>query len=217
MPSIRFPVPARLLSVLGLMLVAGVVQADGPVVSWLRGSNGYPVDFYAPGNYGYNLWDRNPGYYGGGNYREYYAYGRGVFLANFPDSPPGPQWLWDNRNWIGTARVHPWTPWFPLPGGPTTLPRSAECCRVTLYVPEGAVVWLEGKATEQTGTTRVFVTPTLKPGERYAYEVRARWEQNGKPVEQKQTVYVEAGTQIEARFPAPEPTRLPQGLSAAPP
>jgi uncharacterized protein (TIGR03000 family) len=213
----RFSLRARLLSALVLTVVSiAPARAGGWFAAWLTGANGYPVDFYAPGNYGYNIWDRNPGYFGGANYREYYAYGRGTFLANFPDSPPGPQWLWDNRNWIGTARVYPWSS-YPLPGGPTTLPRAAECCQVTLHVPDGAVVWLEGKPTEQSGPTRLFVTPTLKQGERYAYEIRARWQQNGKPMEQTQTVYVAAGTKIEATFPLAEPKRLPPVLSAQQP
>jgi len=53
--------------------------------------NGYPLGTREPWHYGYNMHDWAAGYFGGGNYREYYAYGRGgVSIGNFPDSLPGP-------------------------------------------------------------------------------------------------------------------------------
>src|SRR5437763_6784079 len=43
-----------------------------------------------PSAYGYPLDDYAGGYYGGGRYREYYGYGRGVGFADFPGPIPAP-------------------------------------------------------------------------------------------------------------------------------
>ena len=59
--------------------------------------------------YGYNLDAPHPGYYGGGDYREFYAFGRGTGIANFPGPVPGPEYYWDwtnpwRRAWVRPAR-----------------------------------------------------------------------------------------------------------------
>jgi uncharacterized protein (TIGR03000 family) len=63
---------------------------------------------------------------------------------------------------------------------------------LTVIVPKDAELWFEGVKTSQQGTERHFVTPSLTPGERYSYEVKARWMQDGKPVEEVRTVHVRA-------------------------
>jgi uncharacterized protein (TIGR03000 family) len=80
-----------------------------------------------------------------------------------------------------------------------------------VHVPAEAEVWLEGKKCQQTGPVREFVSPPLAPDSRYAYEVRARWtEPDGTPVEQTQTVEVQAGRYARVAFPLPpESERLP--------
>lgn len=61
--------------------------------------NGYPLGTREPWHYGYNMNDVAAGYFGGGNYREYYAYGRGgaASIGNFPDSLPGPVFFRDPK------------------------------------------------------------------------------------------------------------------------
>jgi uncharacterized protein (TIGR03000 family) len=72
------------------------------------------------------------------------------------------------------------------------------------------MIWLEGTKTLQTGTSRAFISPPLEAGHRYVYEIRARWQQDGKEVEQAQTVTVRAGSRVRVLFPtAPEPETLP--------
>jgi uncharacterized protein (TIGR03000 family) len=177
----------------------------------------YPVDMFAPGNYGYNLDDQGRGYFGGGRYTEYYNYGRGgnlSSLANFPGPAPGPQWLYDNRNWIGTQPVRPFAGpvlqqmHTPVPG----------CARLTIEVPADAVVWLEDKPTQQTGVQRQFVSPQLEAGATYTYTVKARWTEGGKEVEQVQYVPVQAGNIRVVVFPMhiPAPGLLPATLGQAP-
>jgi uncharacterized protein (TIGR03000 family) len=176
----------------------------------------YPVDHFAPGYYGYNLDDYSRGYYGGGRYTEYYNYGRGggiSSLANFPGPAPGPQWLYDNRNWVGTQPVQPFAP------PPVRKVGGSGPARLTIQVPPDAVLWLEGQPTQQTGAVRQFVTPPLEAGVPYTYTIRARWQEGGQPVEQVQSLSVQAGQQRSASFPsagpipvAAPPRLLPAGL-----
>jgi uncharacterized protein (TIGR03000 family) len=47
---------------------------------------------------------------------------------------------------------------------------------------------------------RQFYSPPLAPG-RYSYEVRARWTENGREVNQTQQVQVTPGARVEVDFP----------------
>ena len=78
-----------------------------------------------------------------------------------------------------------------LPGS-TYRPSADNRAHITLHVPTDAQVWFDGKATKQTGTLREYHTPELTPGNKYHYEVRVRWMKDGKPVEEKRRIEVEA-------------------------
>jgi uncharacterized protein (TIGR03000 family) len=54
-------------------------------------------------------------------------------------------------------------------------PAVAAPATVTVFVPEGAQVWLDGKETTGTGTSRVFTSPKLEPGQSSVLAVKARW------------------------------------------
>jgi uncharacterized protein (TIGR03000 family) len=75
--------------------------------------------------------------------------------------------------------------------------------RVTVVVPADAEVFFDGTATTLTGTERTFHTPPLKEGSSFYYTVRARWTEDGKPVEQTRKVVVKAGDQLRVAFPSP--------------
>ena len=47
-----------------------------------------------------------------------------------------------------------------------------------------AELWIEGRKTSKTGASREFVTPPLSPNESFVYEVRARWREGERDVEQ---------------------------------
>jgi uncharacterized protein (TIGR03000 family) len=195
-------------------LAASATPAPAQVASpfgFFGGRPAYLVDNPAS-NYGYNLWDPHPSYYGGGYYREYYAFGRGTGIAgspNFPEPVPGPEYFWD---WTAPWRRY-WVLRPPLPAPPQTVgiepaplviqavPEGQPIAQFTVEVPANAEVYLEGVKTRQTGTSRVFVSPPLTPGQQYVYEVRARWTENGQPVEQTRSLTVSAGQRITVRFP----------------
>lgn len=72
--------------------------------------------------------------------------------------------------------------------------------RVHVRCPAGAELWFDGTATEQRGNDRMFSTPTLEQGKNYTYEVKARWMDNGKPVERTKVVSVRAGQTTDVDF-----------------
>jgi uncharacterized protein (TIGR03000 family) len=72
-------------------------------------------------------------------------------------------------------------------------------------LPAEAELWVDGKKTSQSGETRKFTTPDLKPGQEYAYEMRAHW--NGKDGKKEETrrVAFRAGQQVKVDFTKPGP------------
>ena len=82
------------------------------------------------------------------------------------------------------------------------VPPDARCALVEVRVPAGAALWFDGEKTGQTGPARLFWSPPLELGKVCHYQVRARWSQEGRTVEQAQTVAVAAGTRARVVFPA---------------
>jgi uncharacterized protein (TIGR03000 family) len=67
-------------------------------------------------------------------------------------------------------------------------------------------LWLNGVHTKQTGTDQWYTTPPITPGEKYAYDIRARWTENGKSVELTRTVAVQANERIVVDLSKPAGT-----------
>jgi uncharacterized protein (TIGR03000 family) len=63
-------------------------------------------------------------------------------------------------------------------------------------------VWFEGKKMTATGTDRAFRSPPLEAGQRYLYDVRARWREHGHLVTQTRQVKVRAGADVNVTFPS---------------
>lgn len=75
---------------------------------------------------------------------------------------------------------------------------------VLVIVPANAEVWFDGVQTRQTGSHRTFWSPVLTPGKTYSYKVRARWLDNGAPVEQTRTIDVSANCISRVDFTQPK-------------
>lgn len=75
--------------------------------------------------------------------------------------------------------------------------------RVRVSVPANAAVWFDTTQTQASGPVRVFQSPTLTPGDRYTYTIRARWNENGRQVTQTRTVDVSAGADVNVNFANP--------------
>jgi uncharacterized protein (TIGR03000 family) len=144
-----------------------------------------------PRVYGYRLDDDTAGFYGGSRYREYYSFGRGYALADFPG--PVPEYHGDllrHRYWPYDER--------PRVYHPNNYPAGAV---IIVEVPDGAEVWLEGQRSAQSGTTRTFFSPPLPKNEKFVYQIRARWREQRGAREQIHDVAVQAGHRVHVAFP----------------
>jgi uncharacterized protein (TIGR03000 family) len=159
------------------------------------GGAGYraPIPFGSlPSHYGYPLDDYSAGYYGGGRYREYYNYGRGYGIANYPGPLP---------DYRGSARHPLYVPAAPAQPAPPPVMQGGLVAHINVEVPPDAQLWIEGQQTQQKGTSRTFVSPPLERNQAYEYRIRARWNENGQVVEQAQKVTVIAGERFTVSFP----------------
>jgi uncharacterized protein (TIGR03000 family) len=95
-----------------------------------------------------------------------------------------------------TALVLGWAVTAPSPG------QSGEQAKaeITIIVPANAEVFFDGEPTKEKGTERLYLTPLLVVGKKYSYEIRARWQEGGKTVEQTHKVEVSGGTRVRAYF-----------------
>src|SRR5947209_2530016 len=67
---------------------------------------------------------------------------------------------------------------------------------VTVTVPVGASLTIDGKRTEQMTAVRQFVTPPLAGGQKYTYTLQASYTWNGKAVTKEQKVEVWGGATV---------------------
>jgi uncharacterized protein (TIGR03000 family) len=74
---------------------------------------------------------------------------------------------------------------------------------IDIRIPDpNAQIWLDGQETKQRGTFRPFVSPPLEQGKTFHYKVRARWQQDGKEMDQTKTVEFKAGQRQVVTFDA---------------
>jgi uncharacterized protein (TIGR03000 family) len=160
---------------------------------WGWGGRGWP--YYGLGGYGYgypsygSTYGTAPGYV---DYSSYY--------------PPV-----DTTGYVAPADYSVTTPAY------GAAPAQDNEAHITLNVPPDAEVWFDGVKTQQAGPTREFVSPPLTPGQAYTYRVRARWTENGKPVEQERDIRVRANQQTVETFTAGAPSRAAAAAAAMPP
>jgi uncharacterized protein (TIGR03000 family) len=72
--------------------------------------------------------------------------------------------------------------------------------RVTVRLPADARLYVNGVACPLTSDTRSFVTPRLRPGQRYAYTLRAEVRREGRTVAETRRVNVAAGRRVRVNF-----------------
>jgi uncharacterized protein (TIGR03000 family) len=89
------------------------------------------------------------------------------------------------------------------PEQPPREPPAEEPAHVEVKVPATAQLWFGQTLTRKTGPVREFVTPPLKRGQDFLYDVRARWMQDGREVEQTRRITVSAGARVPVDFTRP--------------
>jgi uncharacterized protein (TIGR03000 family) len=101
----------------------------------------------------------------------------------------------------------------PLPGSfrYVAIPDSAALFRVR--VSEDAEVWFGDVRTAQRGVDRLYVTPPLPAGRPATYEIRARWRQKGKEMDQIRRAVVYPGDRLTVDFLRPASPGGPEQLA----
>ena len=89
-----------------------------------------------------------------------------------------------------------------LPGGAARAdgPAAPAKAEITVVAPADAEVFFDGEPTVQKGAERLFVSPPLPVGEKYHYDVLARWKEGGKTVERTRRVVVTGGAAVRVDF-----------------
>jgi uncharacterized protein (TIGR03000 family) len=84
---------------------------------------------------------------------------------------------------------------------PSSGQENSAMVRVLLPNPE-AEVWFDGSATKQRGFDRFFTSPPLDTttNSNYRYTIKARWNENGKQIDQERRVDVRAGQPVTVDF-----------------
>jgi uncharacterized protein (TIGR03000 family) len=96
---------------------------------------------------------------------------------------------------------------------PANRPPDASA-QVTVDVPANARVWIDGTPTTSSGSVHNFITPLLKPGSRYTYQIKVTWNDNGHERTQTQAVEFTAGAHVSVDFPAPAQMAQPATTTA---
>jgi uncharacterized protein (TIGR03000 family) len=67
---------------------------------------------------------------------------------------------------------------------------------LVVTLPESATLTIDGAATKSTTTTRTFMSPLLKQGKDYYYDLKAEFVRDGKTVSVSKRVNVRAGSDL---------------------
>jgi uncharacterized protein (TIGR03000 family) len=76
----------------------------------------------------------------------------------------------------------------------------ADSARVTLRLPDGAQLYVDGKAFPLPADARTFETPKLEPGRTYFYTLKAEMVRDGQTLSDTRRVEVEAGQRVTVEF-----------------
>jgi uncharacterized protein (TIGR03000 family) len=205
----------RVLSCLATSAVAlaTVLIVVEPVTAQYRGRSrgSYWNSQFFGGNPGY-FSGQHSSYYGGNYGSWYYGGGYGSY---------GPQYygLGSNTGGYGSYYYQSSIPQYqpdtygspaslnaiaPASGQTSTYPPEDEkSVRITVRVSPGAEVWFDGKKTTQTGSNRQFVSPAIHADCECSYEIRARWMEGTKEVDQTRKVWFHAGDRVTVNFMTP--------------
>jgi len=171
---------------------------------------------YYGGYGGYGL-----GGYGYGGYPYGYGYGRGVnigigtgYYGGYGYSNYG--YGYSPSYYSGGSYTYPsyaynpptvdYQSFYPPDSGYSQQTNNSATVRV--MVPADAELWFDGSATQQRGPMREFQTPPLAPDRTFTYQIRARWTQNGQPMDQTRQVQVQANRMAVVDFNSPAPQQV---------
>jgi len=151
-------------------------------------SYGYPgYSFYGPG-YGYSYGYSPYSFYG---YPRYYSY-------SYPSTFYGSSYSYPAANsYVAAPQSGQYQSFYYSPDADQ---QSNRRVRVEVQVPADAEVWFDNFKTQQTGTDRFFVSAPVEPNYNYTYDIKARWTDNGRPIERTKKVSGQPGQQLRVDF-----------------
>jgi len=174
---------------------------------------GYNVSGYLPNAYGnYASWPNTYGYttqygmspYYGGSYAAYGtpAYTGGSYAAYGTPAYTGGAALYSPSSYATMPQnyVSFYPPNFPQGSPMVGATTSNDQALIEVRCPADAQISFDGEETRQRGSDRLFTSPSLEPGKRYHYDVKARWNQDGRTEEKTRTVHIEAGRRVTVDF-----------------
>jgi uncharacterized protein (TIGR03000 family) len=77
---------------------------------------------------------------------------------------------------------------------------------IDVLTPATAEITFEGAKTTQTGSRRLFISPPIKSGQNYIYEINVKWLENGKPIAHTRKLPVRAGQRLMVDLTREMPT-----------
>ena len=81
---------------------------------------------------------------------------------------------------------------------------------IRVIVPPEAKLWFDGQTTQQSGSMRMFETPSLTPGQTFHYDVKAKWlDKDGKEVTRTKRVDVSANSRMTVDLTQLNPEQAP--------
>lgn len=154
-----------------------------------------------------------------------YNYGYGGYDPMVASVPSAAYFTYGNTSYT-TESPSPIPAYVPRPAFAALPPPLPLTALLKVQVPLNAEVWLEGQQMRSVGAMRHYRSPPLNPAREYAYEVRARWQVDGKPIEEIRHVAIRAGATVIVDFthldplvprpsaPAPTPPPTPASTPA---
>jgi uncharacterized protein (TIGR03000 family) len=170
------------------VMIGRVGIAGTPYYGYYPGMSLYYPSYYSYGYYPYG-WGYSPGYA--------YYYPRDWY--GNPWSLPGT---------VTTDYAAPTTPYrygsTDTSGYYTSGGAASNTVKLNVRVPDpDAQVWVEGQLTQQRGRTREYTSPPINPDRNYVYEVRARWVENGRTMDETKRLPANANDSLTVDFGAP--------------
>jgi uncharacterized protein (TIGR03000 family) len=210
----------------GTALAVAVMLASGPSAYAQHHGGGGGGGFHGGGFHGGGMGGYHGGYggfrggyggfgggYGGyGGYRGYGGYGYGYGYPGLFLGLGGYDGYYGNPGYYDygyAPNYYNYSPTYVVPQSyaaqtQSAYPPSTDTARLVVRTPANAQVWVDNYLTNQIGPVRELTTPGgLEPGQTYHYTVKARWTDNGKPVEEQRTVNFQAGQTSELDFTKP--------------
>jgi uncharacterized protein (TIGR03000 family) len=158
-----------------------------------RLENGYGADYGS--GYGSPNFRNNEGYYGYGRR----GYGYGYDRSYYPDY----SYNYQQGGYYAPAfgAQSGWNEYDrPFGTSMSSMGNNQVLIRVIVPRPDARVTF-EGEPTRQMGFDRLYISPPLEPGQKYAYTIKATWQDtNGKQVNKTDTLHVRANELLVADF-----------------